>query len=61
MARTIITASEGMILTDGAIYGTKIFLAEGRSAEEFHEIPREEYEKIIDEQEAMNDASDVRG
>lgn len=45
-----IVASEGMIMTDGEIYGTKIFLAEGRSAEEFYEIPREEYEKRMEEQ-----------
>ena len=56
-----IVASEGMILTDGEIYGSKIFLAKGRAAEEFHEIPREEYEKIMNEQEAMRDAPDVRG
>lgn len=52
MERKVLIASEGMLLTDGEIYGTKIFLAEGRSAEEFHEISREEYEKIK-EQEAQ--------
>ena len=61
MARTILTASEGMILTDGEIYGSKIFLAEGRNPADFYEISREEYERIMEEQEAMNDVSDVRG
>lgn len=60
MARITLIASEGMILTDGEIYGTKIFLAEGRDPADFYEISREEYERIM-EKEAMNDASDVRG
>lgn len=51
MARTILTASAGMILTDGVIFGTKIFLAEGRSAEEFYEIPLEEYERMMEQEE----------
>ena len=54
MERVILTASEGMILTDGEIYGTKVFLAEERSAEEFYEISREEYEQSL-EQEALSD------
>lgn len=49
-----IVASEGMIMTDGEIYGRKIFLAEGRSAEEFYEIPLEEYEQMM-EQEVLQD------
>lgn len=56
MAREPLIASEGMILTDGEIYGTKIFLAEGRSAEEFYEIPLEEYERLM-EQEVQADGS----
>ena len=44
--RTKITASEGMILTDGEIFGTEIFLAEGMTEKDFYEIPREEYEKM---------------
>ena len=44
--RTVIYADEGKVLTDGEIYGVQIFLAEGQSAKEFHEITQEEYEEI---------------
>ena len=60
MARTILTASEGYVLTDGVIYGTKIFLAEERDPADFYEISRDEYERIMLEQDKMNDAYDVR-
>ena len=60
MARTILTASEGYVLTDGVIYGTKIFLAEERDPADFYEISRDEYERIMLEQDEMNDAYDVR-
>ncbi len=45
--RTVIYADEGKVLTDGEIYGVQIFLAEGQSADNFHEITREEYENIL--------------
>ena len=51
MNRKVLIANEGMILTDGEIYGTKIYLAEGRKEEEFHEITMEEYQNIIAERE----------
>lgn len=44
--RTVIYADEGKVLTDGEIYGVQIFLAEGQSADNFHEITEEEYEEI---------------
>ena len=55
MERTVLIASEGMLLTDGEIFGTKIFLAEGRKAEEFHEIRLEDYKKLK-EQEGRDNA-----
>ena len=45
--RTVIYADEGKILTNGEIYGTQIFLAEGQSADEFYEISQEEYDTIL--------------
>lgn len=44
-------ADEGKVLTDGETYGVTIFLGSGRKAEEFYEIPREEYDRIMEEQE----------
>lgn len=44
MERKILHANEGMILTNGEVYGTQIFLAAGVDASAFHEITREEYE-----------------
>ena len=60
MARTILTASEGYVLTDGVIYGAKIFLAEQRDPADFYEITQDEYERIILEQDEMSDAYDMR-
>lgn len=47
MDRVILTASEGMILTDGVTYGTKIYLADGKNRDNFYEITKEEYEKML--------------
>ena len=43
---TKITADEGKILTNGEIYGKVIFLGYGDSADNYREIPIEEYEEL---------------
>ena len=51
---TMLTASEGYILTDGEAYGRVIYLASDRKPEEFHEISEAEYQEILREQEEAN-------
>ncbi len=46
--RTVITATDGHILTNGEIYGKTLYLAEGADASEFHEITEEEYNAITE-------------
>lgn len=49
--RKVIYAEDGHVLTNGEIYGRQIFLADGVSEDEFHEITDAEYQKILEEQE----------
>ena len=55
MERIVLRASDGMILTDGSIFGRKIYLEVGRNPEDFYEITEEEYEKMIEEDSIYDD------
>ena len=46
MERKILKASEGMVLTNGEIYGSEIYLAEGVDASSFYEIPESEISNL---------------
>ena len=41
-----IVADDGMILTDGEIFGKEIFLGAGKKVEDFYEITQEEYDVL---------------
>ena len=53
--RTVLRANEGFVYTNGEIYGTTIYLAEGNSADGFYQITKEEYENILREEEEINE------
>ena len=46
--RKVITATEGHILTNGEIYGTEIYLAEGADGADFYEITLDEYNAMLE-------------
>lgn len=48
---TVLTASDGFILTDGEVYGRVIYLANDRKPDEFREITEDEYQEIMHKQE----------
>lgn len=52
MERKYLKASEGYILTNGEIYGKKIYIADNLDANAFYEITQDEYNSIME-----NDAS----
>ena len=59
MERKILKASDGMILTNGEIYGSEIYLAEGVDASTFYEIP--ESEMPSDEEASIEDYQEALG
>ncbi len=45
-----LTPSEGMVLTNGETYSTEVYLGKNDSPDNWHEIPVEEYEKILEQE-----------
>ena len=59
--RTILTADEGMVLTNGINYGRVIYLAQGADPTAYYQITQAEYEvalaaQVGDEPEVMEHA-----
>ena len=48
MERNVLRASDGMIITNGKVYGKTIYLSTDADASKFYEITKEEYEKILE-------------
>ena len=49
MERIVLNAKNGMVMTNGEIYGKEIDLAEGVSADSFYEITEAEYAEAVKE------------
>lgn len=56
--RTVLYADEGMVLTNGEIYGKQIFLAAGDDGSSYYEITQEDYETLLqaEQREERNDS-----
>lgn len=54
----LLTADDGMVLTNGELYGKMIALGNGDSPDNYHEITEAEYKKMREEaeSEATDDA-----
>ena len=57
--RKILYADEGKVLTNGEIYGRQIFLAEGLSEENFHEIAEAEYDEMMQAKEMPDNNHEI--
>jgi hypothetical protein len=49
---TMLKASEGYVLKKGNVYTSSVMLREDESSDGWEEIPKEEYEKIMNEEES---------
>ena len=46
--RDYIEATEGTMLTNGDVYGKKIYLADGEDSDAYYEVAEEEYQATVD-------------
>ena len=53
-----LTAAEGMILTNGTAYSEEVYLGCNDSAENWHEITKEEYDEVLKEKASQEEMID---
>lgn len=52
--RIVLTADDGMVYTNGTDYGTVIYLAEGADPSAYYQITEEEYNAILESEQAVS-------
>lgn len=57
MSRIVLTASAGMVYTDGVSGGNIIYLAEGETADGWYEIPEAEFITAFENGTAIGEAA----
>lgn len=50
ITRVKLTASSGMVITNGETFGTVVYLASDVNPEDWYEITEEEYNSIVEKQ-----------
>lgn len=59
MERVVLTASDGMVYTDGSIGGKIVYLAEGETADKWYEIPENEFVAAVESGVAIGEATEA--
>lgn len=53
--RIVLNATDGHVLTNGEIYGTTIYLADGLDGADFYEITKAEYDEIMNSEQTTDE------
>ena len=54
ISRSMLTASKGMILTDGKSFGRVVYLADGCDGSNWYEISEKEYNAMMEESDGVD-------
>lgn len=55
MKRIVLKAAEGMVFTNGQVFGKTVYPSDNDSPENWYEIRQEEYERIMKERESLDE------
>ena len=57
MERIVLTASQGMVYTDGEVGGKKVYLAEGQSADGWYEVAQDLFVAALEQGGCVSEAN----